>query len=195
MGNPKPFPKIATRTGDGGTTSLWCGTRVAKSDPRVVLNGHIDLALSALGRCYQWLGATDELSKALSSGLKHVQMRFVALMGEVACDEAHKERFQHKREAITEADLAEVDRLYQLLHDALSQQGRSLERWQMYGHKGPAAADFYFARGYFRACELEAWALVEAGYTLREPLLKVLNRISDVLFLVAVWLETPHDSN
>lgn len=41
--------KIYTRKGDDGTTSLWYGGRVAKSDPRTEAYGAIDEAASALG--------------------------------------------------------------------------------------------------------------------------------------------------
>jgi cob(I)alamin adenosyltransferase len=41
--------KIYTRKGDDGTTSLWYGGRVAKSDPRTEAYGTVDEACSALG--------------------------------------------------------------------------------------------------------------------------------------------------
>src|SRR5947209_5661090 len=43
--------KIYTRKGDDGTTSLWYGGRVAKSDPRPEAYGAIDEAGAALGLC------------------------------------------------------------------------------------------------------------------------------------------------
>ena len=41
--------KIYTRKGDDGTTSLWYGGRVPKTDPRTEAYGSIDEANSALG--------------------------------------------------------------------------------------------------------------------------------------------------
>ena len=41
--------RIYTRKGDDGTTSLWYGGRVQKSDPRTEAYGSIDEAVSALG--------------------------------------------------------------------------------------------------------------------------------------------------
>ena len=41
--------KIYTRKGDDGTTSLWYGGRVAKSDARTEAYGSLDEAASALG--------------------------------------------------------------------------------------------------------------------------------------------------
>ena len=43
------MPRIYTKKGDDGTTSLWYGGRVAKSDPRTEAYGAIDEAASALG--------------------------------------------------------------------------------------------------------------------------------------------------
>jgi cob(I)alamin adenosyltransferase len=41
--------KIYTRKGDDGTTSLWYGGRVAKTDVRTEAYGSLDEANSALG--------------------------------------------------------------------------------------------------------------------------------------------------
>ena len=41
--------KIYTRTGDGGATTLFDGTRIAKSDPRVDAYGEVDEANAAVG--------------------------------------------------------------------------------------------------------------------------------------------------
>src|ERR671913_508447 len=41
--------KIYTKTGDAGETSLFDGTRVAKSDPRVVAYGEVDELQAVLG--------------------------------------------------------------------------------------------------------------------------------------------------
>jgi cob(I)alamin adenosyltransferase len=43
--------KIYTRKGDDGTTGLWYGGRVSKSDPRPEAYGSVDEAASALGVC------------------------------------------------------------------------------------------------------------------------------------------------
>ena len=43
--------KIYTRKGDDGTTGLWYGGRVAKSDSRPEAYGSVDEAASELGVC------------------------------------------------------------------------------------------------------------------------------------------------
>ncbi len=48
--------KIYTRTGDGGTTGLVDGSRVAKNDPRMAAIGDVDEANSAIGVAIAALG-------------------------------------------------------------------------------------------------------------------------------------------
>ena len=42
---------ITTKKGDGGTTSLYDGTRVSKDDARIELNGELDELNALLGLC------------------------------------------------------------------------------------------------------------------------------------------------
>lgn len=53
--------KIYTRKGDDGTTGLWYGGRVAKSDARPEAYGSVDEAASALGLCRAAARDNDEL--------------------------------------------------------------------------------------------------------------------------------------
>ena len=51
--------RIYTKKGDDGTTSLWYGGRVAKSDPRTEAYGALDEAASALGVARSLCGAGE----------------------------------------------------------------------------------------------------------------------------------------
>src|SRR4051794_1559543 len=53
--------KIYTRKGDDGTTGLWYGGRVAKSDIRPEAYGSVDEAASALGLCRAAARDNDEV--------------------------------------------------------------------------------------------------------------------------------------
>jgi cob(I)alamin adenosyltransferase len=53
--------RIYTKKGDDGTTGLWYGGRVAKSDPRPEAYGAVDEAASALGLCRTAAGDEPEL--------------------------------------------------------------------------------------------------------------------------------------
>jgi cob(I)alamin adenosyltransferase len=52
--------KIYTRKGDDGTTGLWYGGRVPKSDGRPEAYGSVDEAASALGLCRAACGSDDD---------------------------------------------------------------------------------------------------------------------------------------
>ncbi|WOO42487.1 ATP:cob(I)alamin adenosyltransferase [Rubellicoccus peritrichatus] len=183
------FPDIATKTGDDGETSLWCGKRVPKTDPRVRTVGQIDLALSALGRCYYYLDEEDAFSAEVKTELLALHRRFVTLMGEIATREKKKEEYVKKQSAISKADVAACDALYEKIRAALGDRGEKPVRWRIYGEGGPAAAEFYYARGVFRQSELALWSLRKQGFVIRNPILKFLNRFSDLLFYIAVYLE------
>jgi cob(I)alamin adenosyltransferase len=184
-----PHPNIVTKTGDRGETSLWCGTRVPKTDCRIELVGHIDLALSALGRGYPWLLAGDDFCRELRTELMNIHRRFPLLMGEIATDDANKARFSQRKDSFSEADLHAIEAVYGLIHQRLNQRGDYSGGWKIYGEGGAAAADFYYARALFRQAELAAWRTHHAGYPLRPPLLQALNRMADLLFYLAVYLE------
>lgn len=184
-----PFPDIATKTGDDGETSLWCGKRVPKTDPRVRVVGQIDLALSALGRCYPLLKKSDKMQSSLRDELMEIHRRFVSLMGEVATREKRKNDFQEKRDPISKADLAACEALYEKVRAALAEKGEAPKRWRIYGEGGAAAAEFYYARGVMRQAELGLWSLRKQGFTIRKPILQLVNRFADLLFYIAVLLE------
>ena len=59
--------KIYTKTGDTGDTSLFDGTRVRKTDPRVVAYGDVDelQAASGVARAAALPAARDEMCVAL----------------------------------------------------------------------------------------------------------------------------------
>lgn len=183
------LPKFATKTGDAGETSLWSGERVPKSDPRIVLNAEIDLALSALGRGHRMLrDHPSEAVRALEPRLLNLQRRFIALMGEIVTAPAAQDDYRAKHDALTEEDLAEVDALYQSIHAAAGKRRGSLAKWQLYGEKGAAAAEFYFIRATFRRAELTAWATTRE-FPIRPLLLQILNRCGDLFFALALLLE------
>ena len=76
--------KIYTRTGDGGDTGLFDGTRVPKNDPRVAAYGDVD-ELNA------WLGfvRASMADNRLSRMLEHIQRDLFALGARLA-DPSHK---------------------------------------------------------------------------------------------------------
>ena len=170
------LPNIATRRGDSGTTSLWSGERVPKTDPRIRMTGEIDLVLAMLGRGHHYLQTGDAFAQQLSQDFIQVQKRFTYLMGEVSTSEESKEKYQQRKEAITEADVAFIQDIYERLRQHLDESGCQFDFsvWKVSGETGEASAEFHILRAAFRRVELMLWDMREQGYTIRDPLLHAL---------------------
>jgi cob(I)alamin adenosyltransferase len=164
MGNR--LTKIYTRTGDDGTTGLGDGARVSKDCPRVEAYGTVDEANSAIGV----LLAVSELPPAIHACLTDIQHDLFELGGEL-CIPGHR--------ALTPAH---VDRLETLL-DGFNEQLPPLKEFILPGG-GPAAAACHVARAVTRRAERRCCSLARVEEVAPEAL-KYLNRLSDLLFVLA----------
>ena len=164
MGNR--LSKIYTRTGDEGTTGLGDGTRVTKDCPRVEAYGAVDECNSAVGMVL----AVQDIPAAARRILTEVQHDLFDLGGEL-CIPGHR--------AIT---AAHVERLEQAL-DEFNADLPALKEFILPGG-GPAAAACHLARAIARRAERRAWTLAGQETVAPEPL-RYLNRLSDLLFVIA----------
>lgn len=163
MGNR--LSKIYTRTGDDGTTGLGDGSRVAKDSARVTAYGTVDEANSAIG-----LVLACELPEAIRALLVGVQHQLFDLGGEL-CIPGHS--------AIHDAD---IERLEQAL-DGLNADLPPLKDFILPGG-GVAAAHCHLARTICRRAEREVVTLSHHD-AVRPQAIRYLNRLSDLLFVVA----------
>ncbi|MDP3072499.1 MAG: cob(I)yrinic acid a,c-diamide adenosyltransferase [Opitutaceae bacterium] len=171
---------IATRTGDDGTTGLLYGQRVPKDHPQIEAVGALDELNVALGAIKPLLagGARDAELRALLTG---VQKNLVALMGEVACAEADAVRYAtSKFEKLTEADVRTLDDAVA----AIEARGLKFDGWATPGANARAAA-CDLARTTARRAERRLSSLPAHGRTLRPELRQFVNRLSDLLWLLA----------
>ena len=83
--------KIYTRKGDDGTTGLWYGGRVPKSDPRPEAYGAVDEAASALGLARAACGTGDE---ELYADVLRIQNELFVAGAELATAPEAAERLQ-----------------------------------------------------------------------------------------------------
>ncbi len=163
--------KIYTRTGDAGDTSLFDGTRVRKDDARVDAYGEVDELNAWLGLARSSLGDRD-----LDDEIARVQRDLFAVGAELA-DPTDKIAARVTKASITEAD---VDRLEHLI-DRLEAELDPLRRFILAGGS-PSGAAFHLARAVCRRAERRIVSLhPPAGATL----LRYINRLSDLLFVVA----------
>lgn len=162
----KRLSKIYTRTGDDGTTGLGDGSRVAKDSLRVEAYGTADEANSAIGVVL----ACDNVPANIASVLTEVQHDLFELGGELCIPgyAAIEDRF--------------IDRLEDEL-DTLNKDLPALENFILPGG-GPAAAACHLARTIVRRAERCTISLA-AKETVRPEVIRYLNRLSDLLFVIA----------
>ena len=162
----KRLSKIYTRTGDDGTTGLGDGSRVAKDSLRVDAFGTVDEANSAIGVVL----ACMSVPKNVRATLTEIQHDLFELGGEL-CIPGHS--------AITDAF---VERLEKTL-DELNEDLPALKEFILPGG-GEAAAACHLARTIVRRAERITTTLANAE-SVRSEVLKYLNRLSDLLFVIA----------
>ena len=161
----KRLTKIYTRTGDAGTTGLADGSRVAKDAPRVEAIGAVDELNSVIG-----LLLAEDLPAAIRDCLDGVQHDLFDLGGELSVP-GH---------AIMSATHSK--RLEDTL-DAFNVKLPALKEFILPG--GSRAASLaHVARTVCRRAERALVALSRTG-PLAPPLLQYLNRLSDLLFVLA----------
>ena len=163
MGNR--LSKIYTRTGDDGSTGLGDGTRVGKDSARVTAYGTVDEANSSIGVVLA-TPVPDEIRVLLT----RVQHQLFDLGGEL-CIPGHA--------AITGQD---VDALEQQL-DHFNEHLPPLKDFILPAG-GEAAARCHLARTIVRRAERETVALARHE-SVRAEALRYLNRLSDLLFVLA----------
>jgi cob(I)alamin adenosyltransferase len=167
---------IVTRTGDAGTTGLMYNRRVSKSHPRVEAYGSVDELNATLGvaRAEARDGATAEMLLA-------IQKVLVVLMGELATALEDRERFVKDGFHLLTAD-------HTALLDAhvvqIEREGVDFRGWATPGAT-LAAAHLDVARTTCRRAERRVHALQLAGELPNAEILVFLNRLSDLLWLLA----------
>jgi len=170
---------IATRTGDDGTTALMYGRRVGKADPRVEAFGTVDELNAALG-----LARAHAALPLVREELLAVQTQLVALMGELAVAPEDLARYHatEKYPKLEEGALAHLDAMVTMIE----REKIKFEGWATPG-ASVASAALDVARTVCRRAERRVVELSAAENALA---IRYLNRLSDVLWLMARYTET-----
>jgi cob(I)alamin adenosyltransferase len=167
---------IATKTGDGGETSLMYGRRVPKTDSRVDAYGCVDELNAALGLVRAGTGSSLVADQILS-----IQKELVTLMGELATAPEDFARYEKDGFSLTTA--AMVDRLTAAIDDLEKDKTLYRKGWVMPGNT-PLAASLDMARTVCRRAERRVAALGVTENSNPE-ILRYLNRLSDLCWLLA----------
>ena len=172
---------IATRTGDSGTTGLMYNRRVSKAHPRVEAYGSVDELNAAIGMARAI--ATDAF---IGDHLLAIQKDLVIVMGELATAKEDTQRYLADGfQAVTPALTAKLDALVAQIES----QSITFKGWATPGMTLHSAA-LDVARTTCRRAERRVFVLRDSGEVENHEILVFLNRLSDLLWLMARWVET-----
>jgi len=163
MGNR--LSKIYTRTGDAGTTGLGDGSRVDKDHPRIEAIGSVDELNSLIGQL-----RVHELPEPVQATLTTIQHSLFDVGGELC---------------LPGQQLITIDRVTSLeaVLDELNSRLAPLKEFILPGGC-PAAATCHQARSVCRRAERRVYSLGKTE-PVNEVTLQYLNRLSDLLFVMA----------
>jgi cob(I)alamin adenosyltransferase len=174
---------IATKTGDEGETSLMYGRRVPKTDPRVEAYGCVDELNSAFG-----LARASAQDSFIAEQVLAVQKELVTVMGELATASEDMDRYVKDGFQLTTASMTE--RLTAAVNDLEKNRLGKFKDWAVPGKTLNAAA-LDLARTTCRRAERRVAALMAADPKFNREILRYLNRLSDVCWLLGRVAEHP----
>ncbi|MEK6966913.1 MAG: cob(I)yrinic acid a,c-diamide adenosyltransferase [Thermoproteota archaeon] len=161
--------KIYTKTGDDGTTGLQGGSRISKSNPRIIAYGAVDEINSSLG-----IILSNTLDNDISELLTKIQNDLF-----VAGSDLSNPDIVTSKNRIT-------SKMVEYLESKIDQFEKELTPITKFilpgGH--PIASQVHFARTVTRRAETMVIALSEKE-NVNAECKKYLNRLSDLLFVLA----------
>ena len=175
--------RIYTRKGDDGTTSLWYGGRVPKSDPRTEAYGALDEAASALGVARSLCGPDDA---ELAADILRLQDDLFIAGAELATAPEAAERLVDGVSRVTPEIAAELERLIDSYMDRVE-----LPPKFVIPGGTQLSAQLDLGRAILRRAERRAVLLDGGEGVLSADLLRFLNRASDAAYAMARFADAP----
>ena len=169
-----------TKTGDSGTTALMYGRRVPKTHPRVEAYGAVDELNAALG-----MARAVAIEDFVRDNLLRIQKELVVLMGELAT--APEDLQRYLKDGFVQFGADKTAGLEEVINQI--EPKIPLKDWAIPGATLLGAA-LDSARVACRRAERRACALQEAGELGNGEIIVYLNRLSDLLWLLARFVET-----
>jgi cob(I)alamin adenosyltransferase len=169
--------RIYTKKGDDGTTSLWYGGRVPKSDARTEAYGALDEAASALGAARALCGPDDD---ELRADILRLQDDLFIAGAELATAPEAADRLQDGVSRVTQEMAAELE-------EAIDRYMARVELPPKFVIPGgnQLSAQLDVARAVLRRAERRAVALSREDGLASGELLRFLNRASDAVYAMA----------
>jgi cob(I)alamin adenosyltransferase len=174
--------RIYTKKGDDGSTSLWYGGRVQKSDPRTEAYGALDEAASALGVARSLCGA-DEAE--LAADILRLQDDLFIAGAELATAPQASDRLVEGVSKITPEIAAELEALI----DRYMERVELPPKFVIPGGS-QISAQLDLGRAILRRAERRTVGLDGGAGTVSKDLLRFLNRASDAAYAMARFADT-----
>jgi cob(I)alamin adenosyltransferase len=180
---PVVLSRIYTRTGDDGTTALVDGKRVAKTDSRLAAYADTDEANCAIGMAVTF----GQLPPGMTTLLVRIQNELFDVGADLA-NPVSPEPPAYEQLRINEGYVAALEAACDEYNAALP----VLRSFVLPGGTAGAAL-LHTARAVTRRAERSAWAAMrDHGETLSPWPAKYLNRLSDLLFILARAANAEH---
>jgi cob(I)alamin adenosyltransferase len=166
---------IVTRTGDGGDTGLLYGGRVSKADPRTEAYGSIDEAISALGAARAVV-----VDRARHAIILRIQSELFTVGAELATDATEIQNLEKHFLVVSPEFTARVEKEI----DELESTVQLPDAFVIPGGT-PSGAALDVARTVLRRAERRIVALRTSNIAVSSELLRYVNRLSDLVFMLA----------
>ena len=171
------MPKIYTKTGDDGTTGLLFGGRIPKDDLLTEAYGTTDEAVAALG-----LARASTANETMAADLLTLQRELFVVGADLATNPRERKKLQPDFSLVT---TEMVRRLERRIDDLVDQ--RPLPEAFIVPGANAASAAIDLARAIVRRAERAVVALEHAQREVNPEVRRYLNRLSDLLFVLARW--------
>jgi cob(I)alamin adenosyltransferase len=167
--------RIYTRGGDDGTTGLLYGGRISKADPAAEAYGTADEAVAALG-----LARALAPGPALREELLALQRELFVVGADLATNPEARGKLRPGVSLVTPEMVAALEaRIDAIVAD------HPLPRAFVVPGANPASAALDLARAVVRRAERRAVELRGTGREVNPEVIRYLNRLSDLLFVMA----------
>ena len=171
------MPRIYTRTGDDGTTGRLYGGRIPKSHPAAEAYGAVDETVADLG-----MARALADNPRLKGVLLDVQRELFVVGADLAANPDERAKLQPEVSLVTGAM---VDRLEELIDQTTAE--HPLPQEFIVPGETQVSAQLDVARATCRRAERRGIALRGSGDEVNTDALRYLNRLSDLLFVLARW--------
>jgi len=171
------MPRIYTKTGDDGTTGLLYGGRIPKDDLLTEAYGTTDEAVAVLG-----LARAQTDDEVMRTDLLALQRELFVVGADLATNPKERSKLEPEVSLVTDRM---VRRLERRIDDLVEE--RPLPQVFIVPGANPASASIDVARSVVRRAERAVVAVEHAQREVNPEVRRYLNRLSDLLFVLARW--------